>query len=261
MKHLDEGTLQAFMDGELGEEQREEVTAHVAGCEPCRTELAWLRAASGELHGALAHLDRPAPVARDYAVAWPRKAGPARRMLHALPRAAVFVLGFAAVASATIPGSPVRRWVEEVLAPAPQVATTAAPRPAERAAGPELETSAAVAAPVEAGVSIRPEDGAVSIRLRDASPELRIRAVLTDGERAGVFATGAAAEARFSTGPGRIEVVGAGPGELRVELPRSGAATVEVDGQPYLVKEGEQLRLSVPPVDSSATEVMFRVRR
>jgi anti-sigma factor RsiW len=255
--HPDEGALQAFADGELPAEERLAVETHLADCAACRAELDGLRAAAARLRAALRLLDPPAarPLARPPSMARPRRPGWAHA---ALPRAAVFLVAFAAVASATIPGSPVRAWIESLGGGAPaQVAL--------QQGDPEPEAVAlAAAAPetVEAGVSVLPVDGRVRVLLENPSPELQVRAVVTESRSAGVYASGDAASARFRTGPGRIEVADAGAGELRIELPRSALrATVEVNGRAYLVKEGDQLRLSVPAQERSETEVTFRVQR
>src|SRR5690606_30227745 len=156
-----------------------------------------------------------------------------RRSGWGLARAATLVFGFAAAASATIPGSPVRGWLGGLLSPEPELAAVSAP---EAARAPAAEPMAAsVEAAAEAGISVLPEQGEVRSVPRDASPELTIRAVLVDHPRAGVWASGEAASARFGSGAGRIEVEGAGPGELRIELPRAAYdAIVVVNGTPYL---------------------------
>lgn len=252
--HVDEGTLQALVDRELPEQARAAAERHLVGCAECREELATLRIAAREFAGAAALLTDPG--AGERAVAPPRPARPAPRAawpLRSLARAAVLVLGFAAAASATLPGSPVRRWVQDAWKPDPRVAAV------EQA---EMGTETAADAAPEAGVSVEPSRGEVVVVLNGPSPELLVRAAITEGPRAGVFATGAAAGARFSTAPGRIEVEGAGAGELRVELPRSArSARVIVNGAPYLAKVGDQLHLSVPGEASASAEVSFRVIR
>ncbi|HEX2080324.1 MAG TPA: hypothetical protein VHG08_21665, partial [Longimicrobium sp.] len=59
--------------------------------------------------------------------------------------------------------------------------------------------------------------------------------------------------------PGRIELVGAGPGEVVVTLPADAdAAFVEVNGRVIAAKEGDRLRSLAPRVAGSATEPVFR---
>ncbi|MEU5995310.1 zf-HC2 domain-containing protein [Spirillospora sp. NPDC047418] len=43
--------LTALVDGELGHEERDRVLAHLAGCAPCRAEVAGLRRVKGRLRG------------------------------------------------------------------------------------------------------------------------------------------------------------------------------------------------------------------
>jgi hypothetical protein len=96
--------------------------------------------------------------------------------------------------------------------------------------------------------------------LTNSARGLLVHARLVPGPQAEVYATGRAAGARFRTGPGRIEVVDAGPGEVRVDLPRDAqAAVVEVNGRTYVAKEGDRLRMLVPEADPSAAEAVFRV--
>lgn len=254
MSHVQAGQLQAFLDDELPLDERVTVERHVRGCAACRAEVAELEAAAALFSDAardLGRLERPSVPARPATSRAVRGWGAQAR--RSLPRAAVLVLGFAAAASATLPGSPAREWLEGLLRrePAEEAsAVAAAPAPPVEEAAPE------------AGVSVAPLNGGVRVVLRDASPELVVRARLTNGARAGVYATGDAAAARFRSSPGRLEVSGAGAGELRVELPRDATdATVVVNGREYLRKEGDQLRLALPSESQVAPEVSFQVRR
>lgn len=243
-RHLGEGTLQAWMDDGLSPAERAAAEAHLAACAECAAAARELRAVNERAAALLARADVPAPVAQAQMSLRARRAraghwGDARR---ALLRAAVLVLGLASVAAATVPGSPVRGWIEQAVLPArkdplPQTARRATPPPARPAA-----SSAA------SGVSIRPDAGTVRVVLTGASPRLRVTARLVDGDRAGVLARGPAATgARFRTAPGRIEVVDAGAGEIEVEIPRTArAASVEVDGRVLVAKDGDSLRVLAP---------------
>ena len=260
MNHTNEGLLQAHLDGELDGDARLAVDAHLRECLACRGEMRELREMSRELSGALLLLEAPsAPEARAYTVSFPKQRAPRvwTRGAGALPRAAALVLLATGAASAMIPGWPLhdllrgeRDPVEIAVAP-PPVATTTMSAPAEAERAPR-------AAAPEAGVSIEPVDGAVMVVVRDADPQLRIRALLSESGRAGVYATGGASAARFETGPGRIEVVGTGTGDLRIEIPRDArSATVVVNGRDYLVKEGDQLPLTGPAGERAGAEVSF----
>ncbi|MQA91797.1 MAG: hypothetical protein GEU90_16505 [Gemmatimonas sp.] len=256
MVHLEEGALQALLDGELDREGTREAEHHLVSCAECGLRLADLQNASAVLSAALGHLDTrlvlsvsPGPLTAPPSIR--------RRRWSTAPlrRAVVLLVTGAAAASATIPGSPVRRWIGERLAltPAP---TAFEVSPDVESPAPELASEP----PPESGVSVEPIDGRLRIVFDDAAPGLQVRVRLADSPRGGVFAIGDATAARFQTAPGLIEVLAAGAGEVRVEIPRSAAsASVIIDGRPYLVKEGDALRLEAPARDSSATEVLFEV--
>lgn len=251
LDHLEEGVLQALSDGELGPFDSERAEAHLAECAVCRDEMDSLHQASLTFSGALRSLDRPIVMAPAFRAPAARPARPAIDW-GALPRAAVLVLGLAGAAAAAIPGSPVRAWVDSLMGEGD------APLPTSAAVAPAREH---LPEPAEAGISISLENGAVRIVLGDVGPGVVVTAALSDGPRAGVFATGAAAEARFTTGRGRIDVVGAPSGTLRVEIPREAAsATLSLNGSVYVVKEGDRLRVDAPDADTTGTEVTFRVR-
>ena len=64
MSHVDDGTLHAYLDGELPPAERARVEAHVAECSPCRTRLAEERALierASRLLGLAQPVERPAP--------------------------------------------------------------------------------------------------------------------------------------------------------------------------------------------------------
>ena len=251
MTHIDEGRLQALIDNELRLDERHRVERHLASCESCRAEAEALRGLSGTFSQAVETMPG-SPPRREHGIGWPRRG--ASRLRRILPRAAVLLL-FAGAASATIPGSPVRRWFGV------EPSTTAAPV-SEVERGAQSPASVAAAAPaVESGVSVEPVDGAVDILLHQAGGGLKIHALLVEGPRAGVYASGAAASSRFRTGAGRIEVLNARGGELRIELPRGvAAATVTVNGKEYLRKQGESLDLPVAGSADAAEGIDFSVQ-
>ncbi|HEU4881588.1 MAG TPA: zf-HC2 domain-containing protein [Longimicrobium sp.] len=256
MTHLGEGTLQELLDGELPPGARAEAEAHLASCPACAGELAELRGLTARTSALLGLVEATPPVlAAQARFARHRRGGGAlNEARRALPRAAVLVLALAgAAAAAAIPGSPAREWVRSLglseRAEQPAVPVQPAPE-AVPAAPAEMAPKA---------VSILPSEGRVRIAVSASSPELRVRARLVPGGKAEVTATGAAATARFRTGPGRIEVLGAGPGELVITLPADAdAAFVEVNGRVLAAKEGAQLRSLAPRVAGSAAEPVFR---
>jgi hypothetical protein len=254
MNHLDEGMLQALLDGEIPAGEREAAERHLAECAACGGEAARLRSLSGTLSTALPRLDHPAPVERAYreVARRRRRKGWTEEVRRGLPRAAVLLLGVAAVASATLSGSPVRGWIEGLWR---------AETPA--ASGPAFPTPDPVARPEEesaAGVSVLPEGGIVRVILDSVAPGVRVRVRLSNDRFSDVRASGAASTARFRTSPGRIQVSGAEAGEVEISLPRSArTAVVEVGGRPYLRKEDGGLRLLGPAADSAGSEIVFTV--
>ncbi|HEU0302703.1 MAG TPA: hypothetical protein VFR37_24795 [Longimicrobium sp.] len=255
MTHLGEGTLQEMLDGELPPGARAGEEAHLASCPACAGQLAELRGLTERASALLGLVEAAPPVlAAQAAFARQRRSGGALyQARRALPRAAVLVLAVAgAAAAAVVPGSPVREWVDALATP--ERATQVAPvQPAPAAPAP---------APVEAApkaVSILASEGRVRVVVSASSPELRVRVRLVPGAKAEVTATGAATTARFRTGPGRIELMGAGPGEVVVTLPADAdAAFVEVNGRVFAAKEGDRLRSLAPRVAGSAAEPVFR---
>jgi hypothetical protein len=255
--HPEEGTLQALLDGEVRPEERAALERHLAECPACAAEAEALREASAVFGSAVLLLDPPTEPAAVERARW-RLEGVRRDRARAAGwggatarRAALLLLGSAAVLSATVPGSPVREWL-------------AGSNDAPVAAVHEEETAAPVAmraAAAPSGVSVRPETGRMRVVLRDLAPGVGLRVQLHDGERVGVWASGEAARAPFRTAPERIELDGAAGGEIRVEVPRATAHFVlEVNGRTYLVKERDGLRFPGPEADTVEPEIVFEVR-
>ena len=254
MNHATEGTLLALVDGALAPAEHLALQGHVGQCTACSAELNRIRALSATFGNAVDFLDPPAPTQAAYASVLRRRARrwgmETRRMLA---RAAVLVLAVAGIASATIPGSPVREWLVDRFGPQ-SISTHEQPQ------APAPEAPSAGAEP-SAGIAIVPAGGSVQVVLEGVNPALRVRVRLEDDELVDVRATGAASDAQFRTGPGGISVTGGGAGEIQVILPRSlGRATVLVDGKPYLIKEGGQIRVLAPAADSAGAEIVFPVR-
>lgn len=254
MMHTGPGTLQALLDGELDPALRAEAEQHLASCAACAAELDQMRALRDRFRFALRAADVAPSVERAHAaVAARRAAAPTvlRGTRRALARAAVLVMAAAGAAYAVVPGSPVRRWLG--------VDSPPALAPAE----PRLGAAPPVApirdeAPA-AGVFISPEEGRVRVVVSASSPGLRVRTRFTGAAVAEVRAAGEAAGARFRTGPGRVEVVGAGPGEVTVELPRAArTAVVEVNGRVYLAREDGRTRVLGPVEGREEDDVLFR---
>jgi anti-sigma factor RsiW len=247
MNHIESGELQAYLDSEVSASARAQIDAHVHACAACSAELAQLRADATLFKTALTGIDVTAPVAiartvlRHTRTPAPSFATTSRANLA---KAALFIIGFAAIASAALPGSPVRKWLTGALRTVGVIAPAATPAPATSTETPRTATAPATA-PVENAVSITPDDaGAVRIALSNVAPNTTIRVHLVDGLRAQVQTTGLASRARFSTGPGRIEINGVTAGEVTISLPRNASdARIVVDGK-TLFQKGAQPELS-----------------
>jgi hypothetical protein len=253
MNHTTEGTLLEWLDGRLSPTERPQVERHVATCVACTADMERLRLLSATFAGAMELLDPPALTRAAYAAVLRRRShwrGADTR--RTLARAAVLVLAVAGIASATLPGSPLRAWLEDRLGLNTHVTVSGAHAPST------LPAPAPAAEPASAGIAILPINGAV---LNHADPALRVRVRLAEGEIVDVRATGAAADAQFRTGPGRISISDAGAGEIQIALPHTVArATVFVGTKPYLIKERGQIRVLAPAADTAGAEIIFPVQ-
>jgi anti-sigma factor RsiW len=268
--HLEEGTLQAYLDGSLAAADRIGVDEHVSGCEQCAEQLEELRAAARLFSSSISLLNHPSRLAHAQQAAAQVLRNPPARVLtfgrpavqaRTLVRAATLVLGFAAAASATIPGSPTRDWLvtawERIAATFGDAPEVAVPQPV----APTVTTPAVEPAPPTpvAGVSVRPGAGRVEIVLRGSASVIRVR--LVDGERAVVQASGGAASASFQTGPGRVQVTGGTGGELLVDIPRSAdRVLLVVNGQTYLTREDGEVSVPGPASENTGSEFLFRIQ-
>lgn len=239
MNHLDDGTVQAFLDDELPPTARADAAEHLLGCAECRAVREELAHASAVFTEAVAVLDVPAPTRIEAGV--PTR-GARRLGVGSLVKAASLTLLLAAAASAAVPG--VREWVARTVDPAPQPAM-----PSAEEASP---TPAMEALPV--GVSLVPT-GRVDVVVTGLDGTT-LRLAETDDSSVGVTALGAVTDPVFRTAPGRIEVRGAVGGEVTIELPRSLLeARVVVDGEVYAEKEGGELRVRVPATSEDGARI------
>ncbi len=247
MYHPDSGTVQAFLDGEVPEADREAMTAHIDGCTPCSQALAEQREAGTAVARALSSTDVVLSV-EGVRSSIRQRANAQNRARTAIPwaRAAVLVLLFGGAASAAIPGSPLRSLVDSLFSGDP----TTAP-----ALVSETATDDSAISP-SAGVGVSAAAGSVRIVLSEVAPGAEVEVTFVDGVMASVTA---GENATFSTAPGVVEVSRAGA-PIRVEIPRGvEGATVEVDGALFLRKVGPRIELVGPAEDSTAAAILFRV--
>lgn len=267
IRHLDEGTLQALLDGEVPPVERAAAEAHLASCPACAAELKELRAAHESVSLLLGRVDAPAPVAQAQmsfrgrraatAAPAPSRFGEATR---ALLRAAALVLGLAGVAAAAVPGSPVREWIEETILPSE--ASTIAEEPTvleETPPAPAAEEEAAARRALPAVLG-DPVDGRITVDLTGIASGVRVRLGWTRDTLAAVYTTRLGRDDKFVTGPGSIGLRGAAGGEVVVEVPVGVGANVRVNGRSWATGDGRTFRVTAPDAEERGGEWTFQVR-
>jgi hypothetical protein len=214
---------------------RAEIDKHLQSCSACNAELHKLSAASLLFSNAVKQADVIAPVLAgqlQFAAAHkpePNVAMPAPQPRRALARAAMFIVGLAAVASAAVPGSPVRAWISTALTRAGLLDDS------QSSAGPVVRDDARAVArgtPAPTVFFIEPVAGRVQVVLTNVKPAATVSVQPTDASRVEVEVTGAAARAHFESTSGRLSISGVEGGTVLVKVPRSGpSAIVEQDGK------------------------------
>lgn len=198
--HLDDEQVQRLLHDELAPPMTTMVREHVAGCGACRARVNAAVSEEDAVFALLARLDHPVPPVRVQTVL----ARERRRRGGALRWAAgmLLVIGLAGVAYAA-PGSPVRRWLDDLA--------QRAPGRSDRAPFPANETSI----PAFGGIAVTPGESLV-IAFDLTAGNGSVRVSLTDGAEVVVRAPSGAAE--YTAGESRIQVT-----------PRSDAATYDVE--------------------------------
>lgn len=122
MAHLDDGTLQAFLDDELGPADRASVAEHLLGCDRCQSAHEALTRASALFTQSASVLDvepaagvRAGAAGQGHASEGHASRRRARARIATVVKAAVLVIAVAAAASAAVPGSPVHDWVTRAV--------------------------------------------------------------------------------------------------------------------------------------------------
>lgn len=248
MDHIGDDRLLAHLDDELPESERVAVERHLRSCDDCRGRFDSLRASAAALGRALEHLDRPGPSVEWSEIVARRRGRTSReRLLPTHLKVAALLFAVVGAAAATVPGSPVRAWLSQVLTEvtSPDRQEVTPPEPA----GPSEEADAA-------SVAVAPVDGRVEVHLLRPDPGTSVGVRLVDGDQASV----ASARARFRTGPGRIEVYPTGSGDVRIALPRSARSVrVLVDGRVVVTRGDGGLELIRPALDSLGIDLRFRI--
>lgn len=236
MTHLDDGTLQAFLDDELDASKRASVAEHLLACPRCQADHEVLTRANALFTQSMSILDvaTPAPVGRDRPDV-PASASRTRTTARTSTavKAAMLVIALAAAASAAVPGSPIREWVMRSTTPQE---TPPAPAPTDV---PAAEAAAA-------GLSVGPDDGRLAVALFGLE-DVEIRLEPATGTTASVAVTGARREPGFSVRSGQVELRDAVGGTIDVRLPVDVAgARLEVDGVLYAESRDGALHLRTP---------------
>lgn len=268
MSHVGEGSLQAYLDGEIDGPAAAGVRDHVATCAFCAAELTALRQAGEATHAALALLDMPAPMLRaraaiaaesrqqpGHAPAPHRRRSALRLGSWGLAKAAMLLLALAGASAAAIPD--VRRAFESTLARVAELfgagqedATIPAPPPppvVEEPGAPEREVRQAF---------VQPAAGRLRIVLAPTAGPVEVHVRLIEASRADVQ-TATAGQVRFVSSTGRLEVAGMREGVVTIGIPHTVAGAVVEIGSARVVKEGRDLVLTGPGLSERGSEVRF----
>ena len=181
-----------------------------------------------ELSALFRSIDHPAPALRaERVMALSR----ARRVRRSTFLAAATVLLAASVATAAVPGSPVRALIDRVLAP----------RAARVRAGAPPRAQAADDA-VARGIAFVPEHGA-RVAFASAQPMGSLRVRLTSGASLRITQTSADRDAQFALTPDGVSVSNAGStASYEILIPASIAeAHIHIGGKSVYSKTGAEL--------------------
>ena len=226
--HLEEGQLEALLDGELVEAEALAARQHVAECAECRSALDGLQQDEKWLHGVLGALDHPLPhrTAREIiARATPQRSASWRWA------AGMALLVVAAGTAYAIPGSPLRPWVDRVTG---------------RSAGEPVARQESGAA----GVSVEP---GARFSIVFPQPQARGMVVVTLTDRPAIEArrSGVDSSATYSVEVDRLVIRAGGvESDFTLDIPRSaGWVEVLIGDRRVFLKDGQRI-ISDAPSDS-----------
>jgi anti-sigma factor RsiW len=214
--HVDEGLLQALLDGEVDQAAAAEARRHIDACTQCRGLLEALRGNDRWLEGVLRSIDHPLPrVPVETIVTRARRS---RRPLR-WAAAAAFVLLAAGTAYA-LPGSPVRGWIEQLVG----------------------SRGGKVTEPVPdvAGVAL-PAGQHFSIVFSDPHPAGSVTITVTDDSTISARRRGGAAT--FAAEIDRLRIItGSAPTDFEIAIPRQARwVEVVVGGRRVFLKDGPRV--------------------
>lgn len=254
--HMNEGELQAYLDGALDTKRRIGVAGHLAACADCAATLDELSRVAAVFSGAVTLLGAPESDAESDAEVVPFEPRARRGGNYlvgaggAFLRAAAIILLVGGVAWGALPGSALRGWAGQLWDAG---AALLAGGGGDQVVTPEP----VVAAAALSGISILPDNGAARVVVREPDPALRLRVRVLAEPQVTVQWSGNGTDPSFRTAAGRIEVLGGGAGELLVEAPRGARVRVEVGGREIAVVEGGEVRRLVS-AEADGNDVVFR---
>ena len=258
MVHAAEGTLQAYLDGEIDSAAERALCEHVAACAECAAELEVLRRAGSVVEHSLALIDSPAPMVRAQAAIARERRGQNRGIAgfgaRSLAKAAMLVLVLASAGAAAIPD--VRRAIETTFSRVVAMFSSGQDRTAATPAEPA--TTPAVPGTVPSESFVAPADGRVRIAIETTdTDELEVIVRLIDDAQAHV-STATTASVSRRVGSGSLELRDLGAGTVTIGLPQVARdARVEVNGRVRVYKEDGELR--GPDAAARGSEVRFTV--
>lgn len=237
-----------------------DIAGHLEKCPECRRTLLLLRELPEQVREATS-LPIPPEIwsvivarrSRGYEVILPTASGAwggEARYRRALVRAAALLLILTGAASATIPGFPGRAWLESHFQ-----------RKELGSIGAESDLSPPVERSVRAsGILVEPMSGEVAISFTRAASGARAHIRFGEIEQVEITAAGLAADGVFRSGPGRVELLEIGPGQVDLIIPRTlERFSLQIDGTIYLTKEGPRVDILGPSVETVGGEFILSV--
>ena len=174
MQHLDEGTIHAWLDGELPSAEREAAEAHVSQCEQCAVAVAEARGFIAASSRILLALDAVPGGVLPSTEQSPRKAAPRTDTRFTLPRAMrsrAWVAAAAVLVLSTATAIAIRPGKDEPLAKVALQDKSSASRAEAPLASPSVDASTRVAPTVPA--PLEKPTAATSVAAADAKARTR----------------------------------------------------------------------------------------